>query len=78
VRKAAASNEAYLTEVIAKDYFDRVALTFGDQQDRTVHSLQSGNDPNEVFVFSNYAWLRETKPAEGKSPGLVARGSFLL
>src|SRR5262249_55892802 len=42
VRKAAATPDAYLAEVRAKEYFDRVAVTFGEQKNNVVHAL-----PNE-------------------------------
>jgi len=76
VKKVAASEKAYVTEVHAKNYVDRVAVTFGEQQDFPVHALRSEIDPQEVFVFSNYGYLRQTGPAEGKPPRLLAHGNW--
>src|SRR5204863_7047889 len=70
VRKGAASDDAYLAEVSAKDYSDRVALTFGEHKSNAVHALRSQRDPKEGFVFSNYGYLRETTPAQGTRPRL--------
>src|SRR5207244_5299409 len=77
VRQGAASDDAYLAEVSAKDYSDRVALTFGEQKSNAVHALRSQRDPKEGFVFSNYGYLRETTPAQGTRPRLIARGSWI-
>ena len=66
--KVAASRRAYVAEVSA-NYFDRVALTFGEQK-RAVHAV--GRAIQEVFVFR--LRLRETTPAHGH-PRLTARGS---
>jgi hypothetical protein len=72
VRKGAASGDAYLAEVSAKDYSDRVALTSGKQKSNTVHSLRS--EHGEIFVFSSYGYLRETRSPQ---PRLVARGPWI-
>src|SRR5262249_54902027 len=60
-------------------YFDRVALTFGEQKSNAVHALRSEHDPQEVFIFSNYGYLRETTsaPAQTTLSRLVARGSWI-
>lgn len=76
VRKAAASEEAYVAEVRAKNYIDRVALTFGEQKGTPVRALWGERDPQEVFVFRNYSYLREKRPAAGGAPRLVARGRW--
>jgi len=79
VRKAAASDDAYVGEVTARDYFDRVALAFGEQKSNVVHALRSEHDPREMFVFSNYGYLRETTSAraQGTPSRWVARGSWI-
>jgi hypothetical protein len=79
VRKGAASDDAYLAEVFATDYLDHVAVTFGEQKANAVHALRSEQDPREVFVFSNYGYLRETTaaPAQGTPSRLIARGSWI-
>lgn len=76
VRNAAASVEANVIEVRAKGYLDRVALTFGEQKEKTIYALRHERDPQEVFVFSNYGYLRETRPASGGAIRLLARGSW--
>jgi hypothetical protein len=77
VRKGAASENAYLAEVRAKDYLDRVALALDEQKSNTVHALRSERDPQEVFVFSNYGYLRQTIPAEDDRGRFIARGSWI-
>lgn len=76
VRKTALSRQALVTEIRAKGYLDRVAVTFGEQQGTPLHALRSKRDPQEIFVFSSYGYLREMLPATGNSPRLVARGNW--
>jgi heparinase II/III-like protein len=74
VRKAAAIEDAYLAEVRARDYVDRVAITFGERKSNVVHALRNERNMQELFVFSNYGYLRETTPKPGAQPSLAARG----
>jgi hypothetical protein len=76
VRKAAASDDAYLAEIRATRYIDRVALTFGEQKGLPLHALRGQPDAQELFVFSSYGYLRQTRPAAGEKPKLVARGNW--
>jgi len=76
-RKGAASDDAYLAEVSAHGYFDRVALAFGEPKSDAVHALRSDRDPQEVFVFSEYGYLRETTSAQGGRAGFMARGAWI-
>ncbi len=76
VRKAAASDDAYVAEVSAPNYSDRIALGFGEPKNSAVHALRSERDRAEVFVFSDYAYLRETTPTRGGPARFVARGSW--
>src|SRR5262245_31715602 len=57
VRKAAAIEDAYLAEVRARDYFDRVAIIFGERRNNVVRALQDERNAQELFVFSNYGYL---------------------
>ena len=77
VRKGEATDDAYLAEVSAKDYFDRVALTFRELKSNAVHVLRSERDPREVFKFSNYGYLRETRGAQDSPTRFVARGDWI-
>ncbi len=74
VRKAAALEDAYLAEVRAKNYFDRVAISFGERRSNVVYALRSERDAQECFVFSNYGYVRETTPKPDAQPSLTARG----
>ena len=77
VRKGAATDNAYLAEVSAKNYFDRVAVSFSESKSNAVHALRSERDPQEIFVFSNYGYLRETPSGQGASARLIARGQWI-
>jgi hypothetical protein len=77
LRKGAATDHAYLAEVSAKDYFDRVAVSFSESNSNAVHALRSERDPQEIFVFSNYGYLREIPSGQGASARLVARGQWI-
>ncbi len=74
VRKAAAIEDAYWAEVRARDYFDRVAVAFGEQTINVVHALRNERDAQELLVFSNYGYLRQTTPQPGAQTSLTARG----
>lgn len=76
VRKVGAMQGAYLADVRAGDYFDRVAVTFGEQKSNVIHALRNERDAQELFVFSNYGYLRETTPKPGVPPSLTARGAW--
>jgi hypothetical protein len=75
--KSAATDNAYLAEVSAKAYFDRVAVRFGESKSNAVQALRSERDPQETFVFSNYGYLRQTHAAQGASARLIARGQWI-
>jgi hypothetical protein len=77
VRKAAAIEGAYLTEVRARDYFDRIGVTFAEQTNNVVRAIQNERETQELFVFSNYGYLRETTPKPGAQSSLTARGFWI-
>ncbi len=77
VRKAVSTDGAYVAEISAKDYLDRVAIQFGESNSDAVQVLRSELDPQEVFVFSNYAYLRQTNAAQTSDARFVARGHWI-
>ena len=76
VRKAAASEDAYVAEVSSNGYFDRVGLTLGEPKSNVAHELRSELDPQEVFAFLDYGYLRQTKTAQGAARW-IARGPWI-
>jgi len=56
VRKLAESKDAYVAEVRAKSYLDRVAVAFGEQKGTPLHALRGSRDPQEVFLFRDHAY----------------------
>jgi len=77
VRKVAESKDAYVAEVRADSFIDRFAVAFGEEKDTPVHALRGIRDPQEIFVFRNYGYLRETTAPGGKDPRLAARGDWI-
>jgi hypothetical protein len=75
VQKGGATDDAYLTEITSTNFFDRVAMRFGESKSNVVHVLRSERDPQEVFTFSNYGYLREM-PADGRTR-FIARGDWI-
>ncbi len=59
VRKIAESKDAYLAEIHGENYIDRIAVAFGDQDSKTIYTLEDEQDPQTVFIFRNYGYLRE-------------------
>jgi hypothetical protein len=74
--RPAASEDAYLAEVSSNGYFDRVGLTLGEPKSNVAHELRSELDPQEVFAFLDYGYLRQTKTAQGAARW-IARGPWI-
>ncbi len=76
VQKVSASKDAYIVEINTKNYTDIIAVTFDEQKDMPIHTLVDERDPNSVFVFRNYGYVREKIGPDGKRI-LVARGNWI-
>lgn len=76
IQKISSSKDAYIVKINAKSYTDVIAVTFDEQKDTPIHTLIDEMDPDSVFVFRNYGYLRKKIGPDGKLI-LIARGDWI-